>query len=246
MKGSLEKEEARLLEQREQVSQTSYGQMEEAFENLAEYTGEEGSRRTEAEEARGILAECAGNLNQVKAWENGAASEELKEMVKEDVKALNIFGEKSSGKKQKSELLEMVRSWKENGILGLVLEDVKTVSDRRLLDEELPSKSAGESLGEGESTSTAEKSAAVLYAASHFGRFGKERENTVLAYETEYILGGRKSDEENLRVAAEKLLELRSGMNFLYLLTDKEKQAEAELLAAALVGFTGIYPLVKR
>jgi hypothetical protein len=245
LRGSLEKEEDRLLEQKEQVSQTSYGQMEEALENLEEYTREEGSRRTAAEEAREILAECAGDLNQVTAWEKGAASEELKEIIKKDAKALNTFEEKSGGNKQKSELLEMVRSWKENGILGLVLEDAKTVSDRRLLDEERPSKSVGESAGEGESVSAVEKGTAALYAASHFGRFGQERENTVLAYETEYILGGMKSDEGNLRLTAEKLLALRSGMNFLYLLTDKEKQAEAELLAAALVGFTGIYPLVK-
>lgn len=34
-------------------------------------------------------------------------------------------------------------------------------------------------------------------------------------------------------------------MNFLYLLRDQAKRAEAETAAAVLVGFTGVYPLVK-
>ena len=38
---------------------------------------------------------------------------------------------------------------------------------------------------------------------------------------------------------------LRTGMNLLYLLRDSRKRAEAEAAAAALVGFTGILPLVR-
>ena len=60
----------------------------------------------------------------------------------------------------------------------------------------------------------------------------------------EYILAGKDSDRENIEQAAKKLIAL-DGMNMLYLLRDTGKRAEAEAMAAALVGFTGILPLIR-
>lgn len=242
LKDSLKTEEARLLEQKENVSQASYEQMAAELENLEEYTREEGSRRKAAEETKDILEEYAEGLIEAKGWEGGGASEELKEVIKKGSEALEIFEESSRGKRQKSELLEMVKSWKDHGILGLVLENAENISDRKMLEESIPSETVREA---GETVSASEKGAAVLYAVNHFGHYGEEKENSVLAYEVEYILGGMESDKENLTKVVERLLAVRSGMNFLYLLSDSEKQAEAELAATALVGFTGIYPLVK-
>ena len=50
----------------------------------------------------------------------------------------------------------------------------------------------------------------------------------------EYILEGKESDQQNLEVVVKKLLLMRSGANYLYLLTDAGKQAEAETLAVSL------------
>ncbi len=242
---SLEKEEARLLEQKEHVSRLSYGQMEAEFKNLTEYTREDGSRRLAAESTKEILEACAGELGRTAAWDDGAASEELKEIIEKGSETLKTFEKKHDGAGKKSELLETVKSWKENGILGLVLEDAESVSDRELPEGAGLSRAVKETEGEGRKAGALEKGAEVLYAAGHFGRFGEEKEDTALAYEVEYILHGSKSDRENLKKTAEGLLAVRSGMNFLYLLTDTGKQAEAEAMAAVLVGFTGIYPLVK-
>lgn len=58
-----------------------------------------------------------------------------------------------------------------------------------------------------------------------------------LEYQLEYILCGKKSDVENLEGVANRLLLFRESMNFAYLLTDGEKEAEALALATALIGY---------
>lgn len=65
-----------------------------------------------------------------------------------------------------------------------------------------------------------------------------------LQYELEYIISGHKTDKENLGSVATKLILLRTLMNFVYVYTDKEKNATAYATAAALVGLTCLAPLV--
>ncbi|MCI8465423.1 MAG: hypothetical protein HFI63_06155 [Lachnospiraceae bacterium] len=240
----LEKETEELEGQKGNVSSTSYGQMEAELENLKEYTREDGNRRVAADSEKELLEKCTEELMEGKVWEDGVASEAFREMIQRETKALQEFKEEGSGKKQKSALLDAVKDWKNNGILGLVVEDAERISDQKLLEGSYPSEAMKEE-NSGESATGLEKGAAVLYGISHFGRFGEEREDAALAYEVEYILAGSESDRENLTRTVERLLAVRSGMNFLYLLTDGQKQAEAELVAATLVGFTGIYPLVR-
>ena len=65
-----------------------------------------------------------------------------------------------------------------------------------------------------------------------------------LLYEKEYIISGKASDVENLSDVVGKIVWIREGINFVYLLTDQAKLAEADALATALVGYTGLVPLV--
>jgi hypothetical protein len=66
-----------------------------------------------------------------------------------------------------------------------------------------------------------------------------------LDYQLEYVIAGKDSDMENLESVCERLLLIREGMNYAYLLTDSAKKAECEALAAALVGATMIPGLVE-
>ena len=66
----------------------------------------------------------------------------------------------------------------------------------------------------------------------------------VLSYEIEYILFGRGSDRENLRMAIRRILLIREGINLAYLMADPQKQTEALALATTLVGVFGIPPLI--
>lgn len=61
-----------------------------------------------------------------------------------------------------------------------------------------------------------------------------------LAYEQEYLLFGKYSDEENLKKMAKRMLLLREGINFAYLLADSAKREEALAMATSITLFAGI------
>lgn len=86
------------------------------------------------------------------------------------------------------------------------------------------------------------------YGAWHFADYMwdtvKPQEKKEVQYELEYILCGKETDEENLEEAAKRLLYIRTGMNLLFVMTDGKKREEANQAAAAIVGYTGMAPLV--
>ena len=75
------------------------------------------------------------------------------------------------------------------------------------------------------------------------GSTEKNRGKT-LAYELEYLLAGKDIDEQNFTQVVEELIAVREGLNFIYLLGDSEKRAQAKTLAMAVVGGSGLLPLV--
>ncbi len=60
--------------------------------------------------------------------------------------------------------------------------------------------------------------------------------DSVLSYEVEYVVGGKASDIENLKVVCYELLAMREAANMTYLATDPEKQKECLSVATALAG----------
>ncbi|WP_270395926.1 DUF5702 domain-containing protein [Mediterraneibacter massiliensis] len=62
----------------------------------------------------------------------------------------------------------------------------------------------------------------------------EEEKDRSLSYEIEYILSGKESDEKNLESIVQKIFLIRLGINYLYLLTDTGKQAEAAALALTI------------
>lgn len=102
-------------------------------------------------------------------------------------------------------------------------------------------------LGEKEAT-IAEDLLFQKYLTEKCGYYTKKKEGSFLDYQMEYILAGKSSDRENLKVVVNRLLLLRETANFLYLLTDSEKKAEAEALAmtlAAVILFPELKDLIK-
>ena len=78
---------------------------------------------------------------------------------------------------------------------------------------------------------------------------GRRKEKRSLAYEVEYLLEGKTSDQENLEAVLNKMLLIRMGLNFVYLQTDTAKQAEAGAMALALataVALPMLEPVVKQ
>jgi hypothetical protein len=144
--------------------------------------------------------------------------------------------------------MEVVEKIMSEGILGFIFENPGVVSRNAIDTQQLPSHTE-KSVEEQETEYKPMRN--ILYGQYLDEYFKalvlngqKAEKETVLQYELEYILGGEKTDYENLVFAIENILVLREGANFLYLLSDSQKRETARETAAVLVGFTGIYALV--
>lgn len=87
---------------------------------------------------------------------------------------------------------------------------------------------------------------AGMYMMDHFKSFREYSStgDTVLNYELEYILSGFETDAANLSAAATKILLLRMLVSTIYTMTDSDTKAQAEAVAMATMGFTGMPFLV--
>lgn len=76
----------------------------------------------------------------------------------------------------------------------------------------------------------------VLFQQYLMDKLGNYRKpgNGGLKYQVEYVLNGKNSDLKNLKSVARRLLVVREGINFAYLLSDSVKRAEARTLALAI------------
>lgn len=155
--------------------------------------------------------------------------------------ALNYSNEKISGKG--TNVMDTVKNLLGKGLLGLVVENPDKLSDCSFAGRALYEGGFGEYAYEDEELH--EQILINEYLLSRFGNFTEPAGDKVLCYELEYILGGKETDRENLVSVATQLLLLRTPLNFVYLIGSAEKRAEAEGLAWLLVGFTGMYGVVK-
>ncbi len=91
----------------------------------------------------------------------------------------------------------------------------------------------------------ANKALFTEYILEHLGNYREKKENSVLDYEAEYVLGGKKADKDNLSSVLGKIVLIRSGLNLISLLQDGEKRSETYALASGIIGFTGQPILIK-
>lgn len=144
--------------------------------------------------------------------------------------------------------VEVINALKANGLLAIVAGDLDISSNSIDLNTTLQKRTLQKgNVQEKENVSVLEKTVFDLYIKDQFSSFGNEKQKdgvSSLKYEIEYMIAGKGGDKENLTGVLEKVLWIREGINFAYLLTDKVKLAEAEALATALVGYTGIMPLI--
>lgn len=150
------------------------------------------------------------------------------------------------------------------GILELVGVSKEEQSDRKLTGKELPSAGLEEEtvfsglknsisevarlfsdggietvLSEA-GTALLESTALELYSRKYFHSYGETTPYTKLSYEREYLIFGAEKDKTNLLTAVLHLVAIRTLLCMVMLLKQPEKVARVELLAAGVVGFTGI------
>ncbi|MCI8607585.1 MAG: hypothetical protein HFG72_12530 [Hungatella sp.] len=153
----------------------------------------------------------------------------------------------SSGDKEKQKLLDQVRQLAEGGLVEAVMPAGTTISGAVLPKTDLPSGSmAAGSKGQ---VGTAGNSLAERVLINEYcGRFftnALSEDKHPIRYELEYLLHGGGTDRENLEKTVTELFAVREGMNLIHILSDPGKRQEAEALAAAITGVTGLAPLVK-
>ena len=83
------------------------------------------------------------------------------------------------------------------------------------------------------------------YIFDKFNDYISGEKNDQLNYGIEYILFGNGCDRDNLKECINKIILLREGFNFLFLLKDSTKRNEAYELALTIVGYTGMPAIVR-
>ncbi len=86
------------------------------------------------------------------------------------------------------------------------------------------------------------------YIQKRFGSYADRKSSAwkkSLEYQWEYIVSGEKSDKENLEGVLNRILLIRTVVNFAAIYKDGGKKAQAYGAAAAVVGFTGMEPLIR-
>lgn len=140
---------------------------------------------------------------------------------------------------EKNNPLDIIKNIRQMGFLGLVLPTDMEVSKKsvnieaclsgRFLQKGMGTFDAGDSVSD-----TVEQLLMQEYILEKFSTFQEKKQDGNLAYQTEYILGGKKSDEENLKYVINRLLLLREAANVAFLYTNAQKRAELEACASAL------------
>lgn len=103
------------------------------------------------------------------------------------------------------------------------MEEIKNVSSGSDLSTELPS---------------------ILYSLKYFHHLTNQKKKEGIQYEVEYLIAGKDSEKECLGSVFWKMIGLRFLTNISYVYRDPAKGKEAALLAASILGVTGITPLV--
>lgn len=183
-----------------------------------------------------VVEELIGKSSVWKEQENQAEQYE-KEDTETSFELESMLQEEDQELPQEGNPLSSISNLKAGGVLELVLPEEFQLSGRGWNLSELVS---GRELQRGygnfkeKSTEAGDAIFFNLYLMDRFHHAISEEHNQAVQYELEYLIGGKSSDAENLEEVVKKLCNIRFAVNYTYLLTDAEKQAEAEAAAAAI------------
>lgn len=136
---------------------------------------------------------------------------------------------------------------KKNGFWKLIIPSGISLSAIKIQKETLPSATSVTQM-QWENKNLAEEAARMVlygeYVLEYCSNFTLNKEKSGIQYETEYILFGKESDDENLKTCVNRLLWIREGLNAAHIFASASKMESALTLATAIVGWTMIPALV--
>lgn len=182
-----------------------------------------------------VLDSITGKLT---SWKEQMESSDQyeKENTKTSVELNSLLEEAGGELSQEKNPIESVSNIRTGKILDVVLPSDFVLSQKAVNMSETPGKRSlnkGRGAFEGADGKALSPIFFNLYLLDKF-QCALDIEEGALNYELEYLLTGKDSDPENLEAVAKKILKLRFGPNYVYLLSDNTKTAEAEALAAVL------------
>ncbi len=133
--------------------------------------------------------------------------------------------------------IEIARSIRKLGLLSAAVPDVTKLSGFSLEQDALVSGRAlqqGMGMVQNAEDGLVDKILLLEFLVENFPCYTSDEQGEGLKYQVEYALGGKDSDIENLKSVLTKLLLIREGSNFLFLMTDSEKGAQADQAALIL------------
>lgn len=198
------------------------------------------------------MEEESGDLEQkweeaLEAKEEAEHSEEV-ENSEEEIETLEgTEGDATQKNPLPENPIAYVAKLKTSPVLAMVLEDSSQLSGKGI---DIADSLDNRALFCGNMTIDSESSVDKLWLVQYLNEYFSSKTNSkgqghALDYELEYCIGGKATDAENLEAVVKKLILLRESANFVTIMKDSQKKAMALELATAVVGFTGIVPLIK-
>ena len=198
-------------------------------------------RKTEEADLKAKQAETGGSIDRYDS-EMDQASQKSRQAAQEAENRQQQEGQISTQpaptQPQSDNPISIIKRIMKMGILELVLPPGREISTRTVNKDTMVS---GRQLQQGMEmpdgvTADSSYTSGVLfqqYLMNHLGNYTDPSKES-LAYQMEYIFGGKDSDEDNLKAVASKLLFIREGVNFACLMADNVKRSEAQALATAI------------
>jgi len=198
------------------------------LQTVTEYETESGKlqeqRREVEEELNELIKQTEENLppeTQVVETENGLEEIEVKPQITRDNPA------------------DVVNATRGLPILQLVVKDMDALSYQRITPSNYVTGrqlhiGSGRQEGLSYPDSLADNILFHEYILDKCSRYTEVFDKSLLKYQAEYIIGGKDSDEENLKSIVYRLLLIREAANALYLLSDSAKMAEIETVSTIL------------
>lgn len=160
-----------------------------------------------------------------------------------NLKASLVRSKKEEKKEEKEEKeednpLEDVDKTRASGTLALVLGKDEKISNKEIHEEPVSERTLNTGLNScSYETNWLDKVFLCQYVSTYMSCYTNPKSHH-LDYEMEYLLGGKSSDEDNLKKVVNELLIIREASNMLHILSSATKRAEAATLATAIAGIS--------
>jgi len=228
--------------------------IEEQIRSFADYTDQNGARRTELDALDDNSENTLTNITLVQVMANETADYISDADEDDDIDEDELWREVASSwntiriphfggpygvrDEEKEGLLASVSDFAGNGFLKLVVPKGKTVSEGKIDTSLFPSMtSVTARTDDGPNLLT--RASVDEYAGKFLPNFLDESKRSV-AYEMEYIIAGQDTDQKNLTGALLQILAVRQGLNFLHIMRSSTMRSEARELAMFIAGSTAL------